>query len=71
MVKWWSVPLFLPSDAACGRQDFISESVKLTQTTSGLPWFGVSCRDGPRQRVTPERNFNLSFFENNAQCFWC
>ena len=54
----------MPSGVARRRHNFISEPVKVTQINSDSPslqncsvCFKASGRDGPRQRVTPEKKF--------------
>ena len=55
--------------SSCRRQDFISESVYLTQITSDSPLLqsrtvslGASRRDGHRQRSVSRQKFIVCFF---------
>ena len=72
-IKKTACRMFLLSGSARWKQDFTSESVKLTQIVSS-PWLqycivylGASGRDGSRQGVLKSEQ-NFEFFEHDH--FW-
>ena len=69
--------MFLPSDAALGKQDFISELVKLRQITSDSPYCIIALfalaqvtKMGRANALHLNQIFIFNFFESNFLRFW-